>query len=270
MTDAPLFELAWRGGASERRLHRRRPGGEEMPWGSLDLASWRPAVVEEARRVWTNGVFTEYASAAAFSALTSALLECGAPVDLVAMAADIVVDELFHVELSARLTTELGGATPLRFDLEKVAPLTTPGARALMRAAELAVTTSCVSESLSVPAMTRSRAMATAPLVRAVLDRLVADEGPHARLGFWFLDWAADRLTDEERARLADLALGTLEVYAPLWRAPDCDACPTPVGLAGHDARGREALRRAVTSSIARPLGDHGIALDPGRLAALL
>ncbi len=269
MTEAPLFELGWRGGASERRLHRRRPGGDGMPWGSLDLAGLEPAVVEEARRIWTNGVFTEYASAAAFSALASALLACGAPVDLTAAAADIVVDELHHVELSSRLTTELGGATPLRFDLEKIAPRTTPGARALMRAAELAVTTSCVSEALSVPAMARSRAMATVPLVRAVLDRLVADEGPHARLGYWFLDWAADLLTGEERARLAELALATLEVYAPLWREPACDACPVPTGLAGHDERGREALRGAVTASIAGPLASYGIVLDGERVAAL-
>jgi hypothetical protein len=172
------------------------------------------------------------------------------------------------VELSARLTTELGGAVSLRFDLEKIAPLATPGARALLRAAELAVATSCVSETLSVPAMARSRAMATAPLVRAVLDRLVADEGSHARLGYWFLDWAADRLTDAERAGLADLALATIEVYAPLWGS-ECEECPTPVGLAGHDERGRQALRRAVTSSIAAPLASHGIVLDPDRLAAL-
>jgi hypothetical protein len=269
MIEAPAFELSWRGGASERRLHRRRPGGDEMPWGSLDLASVAPATLEEARRVWTNGVFTEYASAAAFSSLTTALLECGAPVDLTAVAADIVVDELFHVELSARLTTELGGAVPLRFDLEKIAPLTSPGARALMRAAELAVATSCVSETLSVPAMARSRAMATWPLVHAVLGRLVADEGPHARIGFWFLDWAADRLTDGERARLAELALATIEVYAPLWWAGACEACPVPVGLAGHDERGRAALRRAVTASIARPLASYGIELDPARVASL-
>ncbi|HEY3817956.1 MAG TPA: hypothetical protein VGL81_12335 [Polyangiaceae bacterium] len=269
MTQPPLFELGWRGGAPEHRLHRRRPGGRDLPWGSIDLASLAPGAVDEARRIWTNGVFTEYASAAAFSALASALLACGAPVDLTAAAADIVVDELHHVELSARLTTELGGAAPLRFDLEKIAPRTTPGARALLRAAELAVTTSCVSEALSVPAMARSRAMATVPLVRAVLDRLVADEGPHARLGFWFLDWAADRLTGEERARLAELALATLEVYAPLWREPACDACPTPAGLAGHDARGREALRRAVTSSIAEPLAGYGIVLDAARVASL-
>jgi hypothetical protein len=89
-----------------------------------------------------------------------------------------------------------------------------------------------------------------------------------AQLGFWFLDWASDRLTDAERADLAELALTTIEVYAPLWRDDACEACPVPVGLAGHDQRGREALRRAVTSNIARPLAAHGIVLDPERLAA--
>jgi hypothetical protein len=31
------------------------------------------------------------------------------------------------------------------------------------------------------------------PLVRGVLERLLADEGSHARLGFWFLEWAPSR-----------------------------------------------------------------------------
>jgi hypothetical protein len=260
--NAPLFELAWRGGASEARLHRRRPGTETLPWGTLDADALSPEVRDEARRVWTNGVFTEYASAAAFASLSTALLECGAPVDLTAAVADIVVDELLHVELSARLTTELGGAVPLQFDLEKVSPLTTLGARALLRAAELAVTTSCVSESLSVPAMARSRMLADAPLVRAVLERLLADEGAHARVGFWFLEWAGDKLTPGEREHLAALALSAIEVYAPLWQAAPCGAC------VGHDAEGRAALRHAVTTSIAKPLAKHGIVLDAARLAA--
>ena len=266
---AHLFELSWRGGATEARLHRRRPGADAMPWGTLDLATIAPEIAAEARQVWTNGVFTEYASAAAFTSLTTALLECGAPVDLVAMSADIVVDELFHVELSARLTTELGGAVPLAFDLGQVSPLTTPGVRPLMRAAEIAITTSCVSEALSVPAMARSRALATAPLVRAVLDRLLADEGPHGRLGFWFLEWASESLTHAERADLARLALTTIEVYAPLWQEDECASCAPPIGLGGHDAIGRRALRDAVIKKIARPLAKHGIVLDPVRLAAL-
>src|SRR5262245_6084337 len=177
-----MFELAWRGGATEARLHRRRPGSEELPWGTIDLARYPELLALEARRVWSNGVFTEYASAAAFSALTTAMLRCGAPVDLIAASGDIVVDELFHVELSSRVTMELGGAVPIEFDLDDIAPVTSPGARPLLRAAEIAITTSCVGESLSVPAIARSRTLAEEPLVRAVLDRLLDDEGPHARL----------------------------------------------------------------------------------------
>jgi len=269
MTTTPMFELGWRGGATEARLHRRRPGGDALPWGTLDLARYSADQAIEARRIWSNGVFTEYASAAAFSSLATAMLQCGAPVDLIAACADIVVDELFHVELSARLTMELGGATPLAFDLDKIAPLTSPGARPVMRAAEIAITTSCVGESLSVPAIERSRALVREPLVRAVLDRLLADEGQHARLGFWFLDWANDQLTDDERAHLAQLAIDTVEVYAPLWQEPeadgDCDAV-----LGGHDEAGRQALRDAVERSIARPLERYGIALDAARVATLV
>jgi hypothetical protein len=266
---APLFELGWRGGATEARLRRRRPGQDELPWGTLALGGYPAEHVVEARLIWSQGVFTEYASAAAFSALTTALLECGAPVDLVAMSGDIVVDELDHVALSSRLTMELGGAAPLAFDVAEIAPLTTPGARPLVRAAEIALTTSCVGEALSVPAIARARVLASEPLVRAVLDRLHADEGPHARLGFWFLEWAVGALTDVERAHLGALAAETLESYAPLWQEPPCDACPLPRGLAGHDAAGRAALREAVTTRVARPLDRLGIAIPPARLGAL-
>ena len=158
---AALLELDWLGGWSERRLRRRRPGIDELPWGTLQLAAIDPVDLAEARAVWTNGVFTEYASAAAFSQLTTAMLEAGAPVDLTAASADIVVDELHHVELVSRLVMELGGAVPYQVDLEKVTQLVDGDARAVLRAAELAVTTSGVGEALSVPALTRSRSLTT-------------------------------------------------------------------------------------------------------------
>jgi hypothetical protein len=264
-----LFELEWRGGATERRLHQRRTGIDDLPWGTLRVADYDPTHQLEARAIWSNGVFTEYASAAAFSALTTAMLECGAPVDLVAMCADIVVDEMFHVELSSRLTMELGGALPIEFDLANVAPAPS-SQRPLMKAAELAVVTSCVSESLSVPAMARSRMLATEPLPRAVLDRLLADEGPHSRLGFWFLDWAAHQLTDAERAELAATAVTTIEAYKSLWQDAPCDSCPLPLGLGGHDEVGKHDLRTAVHQMIARPLARYGIELDEQRVAQLV
>ena len=264
-----LFELQWRGGATAKRLHQRRTGIDDLPWGTLRTADYDPKHQLEARAIWSNGVFTEYASAAAFSALTTAMLECGAPVDLVAACADIVVDEMFHVELSSRLTMEMGGALPIEFDLANVSPAPSTH-RPLMKAAELALVTSCVSESLSVPAMARSRVLATEPLCRAVLDRLLVDEGPHSRLGFWFLDWAAAELTDAERAELAATAVTTIEAYASLWQDAPCESCPLPLGLGGHDDIGKQDLRNAVQQMIARPLARYGIELDAQRVAQLV
>src|SRR5436190_1784540 len=72
---------------------------DDLPWDSFDVARADPEDLLEARMVWTNGVFTEYASAAAFSAMNLAFLQCGAPVDLCAAAADFALDELVHVTL---------------------------------------------------------------------------------------------------------------------------------------------------------------------------
>lgn len=270
MTDAaaPQLELDWLGGWSERRLRRRRPGIDDLPWGTLDLAAHAPGDLLDARRVWTNGVFTEYASAAAFGNLATALLECGAPVDLSAVAADIVVDELAHVELVSRLVMELGGGVPYQADLSRVSQV--PAADTpLLRALELAVTTSCVGEALSVPALTRSRALTTVPLVHAVLDRLVRDEGPHAELGLRILAWAQPRLTPGDRARLAAIALDAIAVYAPLWQTPT-DAAGAPMLGSPDAADYRRTLTHAVETRIVARLARYDVHVDRAALAPLL
>jgi hypothetical protein len=211
--------LEWMGGATERHMRAMRPGFDDLPWHTFDASHTDPADPDlvEARMVWTNGVFTEYASAAAFSALNVAFLQCGAPVDLCAAAAEFAVDELVHVTLVSRLVMTLGGATPYLADLESVAPR----ASALsprMRAAELAIKISCVGEALSLPALSASHRGASHPLTRAVLDRLRHDEGPHASIGHWFLAWAEAWLSAGDREYLGGVARDAIAVYAPLWR----------------------------------------------------
>ncbi len=263
------LELTWLGGATERRLRRRRPGLAELPWGAVAACSWSGAALAEARAAWTNAVFTEYASAAAFSSLATACLESGAPIDLVATIADCAVDELAHVELASRLLAELGGAAPYEADLEAVAPRPTPGARAVLRAAEIAITTSCVGEALSLPALRHARRSTTNPLARAVVARLLADEGPHARVGFTLLAWAEDRLTPGDREHLAEVALDAIHAYAPLWQGSPCADCPATAVTATLDAGYRRALSDAVITRIARPLAQVGVDLDPARVAAI-
>lgn len=269
------FELDWQGGAAAARFRRARPATDAIafaPFGhELD-----PALAATARNAWTEGAFSEYASAAAFAALTAALLEAGAPIDLVAMAADFVVDELAHVELNARLAMAVGGAAPHLVDLEALAPLTTPGP-ALARAAELAIRICAIGENLSVPVLARAAQVARQPVARAVLARIVRDEGPHARLGALVLAWAGERLTPH-RAALRATARAALAAYAPLWRGEASDGpaaratgawSAADLGILSH-AEHRRILRRAVRSRVAPILAGAGLALAADDLAQLL
>jgi hypothetical protein len=264
------LELEVLGGTVGRRMARRRPGADDLPWGTLDPSQFSAHALVEARAIWTTGVFTEYASAAAFAAMATAFLECGAPIDLSAAAGDIVVDELDHAAVGSRLVMELGGAVPLAFDLALVSPATTPGASPLLRAAEIAIKTSCVGEALSISALSRSLATCDHPLVRAVLDRLLGDEGAHAQIGKLFLTWAADRFTSNDRDHLASVALGAIAVYQPMWRGR-CTSCEAPAALGGMPAQSHaDMLVEAVRLRVVRPLDRLGIAVDRDALEDVL
>jgi hypothetical protein len=263
------LDIGFLGGWTERRMHRRRPISDEIPWGTLDLSPFSDEELVHAREVWTNGVFTEYASAAAFSQLATAFIECGAPIDLTATCADIVVDEIAHVELVSRVVTEIGGAVPYELELDKITQLVDPAGPAILRAAELAVTTSCVGESLSVPALQRSRTLTSNPILRRVLDRLVRDEGPHAQLGSRFLQWANHRLRDEDRAWLAGVALDAIAVYAPLWQGQASEDVANGLGVADDDGYAT-TMTTAVREKIVGRLARCNIHLDRDRLSELL
>jgi hypothetical protein len=212
------LELEWLGGAAERRFRRRRPEIDDLPWGELARGDRDPAVVERARVAWTRNVIGEYAGAACFAATSQALLAARAPIDLVAMASDFVVDELSHVELAARIAMGLGGAAPVDVDLAALAPAPDPGLTPRQRASELVVRVSCVTETYNVASLGAARAPARNPLLRAAYDLLLRDEAQHARLGWLYLDWIGDELDDAERARLAAAAddqMATVVAAAP-------------------------------------------------------
>jgi hypothetical protein len=252
------LSLEWMGGATEKRLRRARPHFDDLPWDESPIDLDEPSVLE-ARAAWTNGIFTEYASGAAFNAMSIAFMECGAPVDLCAAAADFAVDEMVHVAIVSKLVMKLGGATPYLVDLSRVAPATT-STKPILRAAELAIKISCVGEALSLPALTASHRGAQHPLARAVLDRLRHDEGPHAAIGHWFLEWADGHLNDDDRKFLGDVASRAVAVYAPLWLESD----ETQTVLS-HDGvvTYREYMERAVDERIVKRLARSGIHVVP-------
>lgn len=253
-----LFELEAVGGPLAKRLARRRQGTEHLAWGELAPLATTPAG-EHARGVWTQSAFSEYASAASFADITGGLLAAGAPIDLCAAAGDFVLDEILHAELSSQIAMTLGGAVPLEVDLARlVRPPTsdTP----LARVAELVVRTCCVGESLTIALLQASRESAGAPVIAEVIGRIVRDEAEHAELGWTFLDWAADRLSDDELSALGQVATGAVASFAPVFMR-ECagDGSLGVMSCATYDAAFVKALQRRVDE----PLRARGIEIAP-------
>jgi hypothetical protein len=259
-----LFELDAVGGPWARRLTRRRAAYHALPWQDLGV-DVPPEGRDIARWVWTQSAFSEYASAACFAEIASCLLTAGAPIDLVAAAGDFVVDEVIHAEMSARIAMSLGGAVALDVDLGR---LVRPSfaAHALVRAAELVIRTSCVGEALTVPILKTAKALSRSPLVKEVLARIVRDESSHAQLGFWFLDWAGELLSESERANLGRCAGAAVRAFAPVFSG----RCAPYAELGVLDCESYDAaFADAVAHRVAAPLAARGIVIPEEDLAAV-
>jgi hypothetical protein len=274
------FELEWMGGAAEHHFRRARPGIDELPWGTIDVSEYPSLVLEAARATWTQSCLTEYRAVAAFSEVLRALCEAKAPLDIIGMASSFVADEAVHVELASRMAMELGGAAPMQVDLDLLFRRADRQLTAFQRANEMVLRVSCVAEAFSGKMAVKTLHEGNHPLTRAVLERIIADESLHYRLGGVYLEWAAEHMDDAERARLAAIALKELSAYATRKRA---DA------LVDHFAKGRrkatleqvralgwipascfaEEVRDAVMRGIVNPLATYGIVLDKSAIATM-
>lgn len=210
------FELCFTEGQAAA-WHARASGDLEraFPWESLDPGRFSPALVERARWAWTQQSLSEYGTSVSMAQLVEALARAGAPIDLIGMASRFVTQELEHAELYARLAMRLGGGAPLTFEATKLG--ITPSRADLThteRANEFVVQLCCVGETFSMPMLAAGLRPDDHPLVRAVLERVVAEEAMHGRLGWLYLDWVAEELSEPEKSRLGQLASQTLAQLA--------------------------------------------------------
>jgi hypothetical protein len=215
--EAKLFELELFGGSIEKRYRKARPEVEAMPWGTIDTSAIAEADLLLARQAWTTAAFQEYRTGIACAATLRALIECAAPLDLVAVATRFPLDEMVHVELCARMAMELGGGTDITHDPLELVLDADPELSALMRAADLIVRNFCVGESLSIPLLRGTWKASKHPLPRAVLGRIVKDEALHGTFGFAFLDWAEDRLSEADRMYLGKQADSVIHAIHEQW-----------------------------------------------------
>ncbi len=214
---AELFELEMLGEGIERRYRKMRPEVEAMPWGTLDTRGIPPQAVVLARKSWTGAAYQEHRTGVACCATLRALMECRAPLDLVAMAARFPLDEVVHVELCARMAMELGGGTEIVHDPDMMIADADETLSPFLRASDLVVRFFCVGEALSIPLLRGTWRAAKHPLPRAVLGRIVRDEAAHGTFGFTFLDWAGTRYTEADRAFLGARADRTIRAVYKQW-----------------------------------------------------
>ena len=258
-----LFELELLGGPIERRYRKARPEVEAMPWGTLNPADYPPHLVKAARSAWTRAAFQEYRTGTACALTVKALMECRAPLDLIAMATRFPLDELVHVELCSRLAMELGGAIPIVHDPQRliIEPMKDVGP--VLSAADLVVRFFCVGEALSIPMLRGTWHASQHPLPKAVLGRIVRDEAAHGAFGWLFLDWALPLLEDEDLPTLAAAADATIERVKDNWRhladQPDDPASAVhALGWMKTDAY-LELANRSLERNVLTPLRKRGI-----------
>ena len=275
------FDLEWMGGVAEKHFRKVRPGVDELPWGTLDVARYPLELIDRARVSWTEAAYNEYCTAVAFAEMLQALLAAKAPIDLIGMASDFMVDEMLHVELTSRIAMELGGGAPYQVEFANLGVNPSPELSPLQRANELVVHVCCVGEAFSLPMLASAYGSALHPLTKQVLQRIVHDEAPHGRFGFLYLDWASEQLDAAERTRLGEVAASTIELFAPLWqrltsRVQDGVTSEgyriehvRELGWTESSAYAVRA-RAAIEQEVVAPLGKYGIAIPADRLARVL
>ena len=258
-----LFELEMLGGPIEQRFRRMRPEVEAMPWGTLDLSGASPQQLILARKAWTSAAYQEFRTGAACAATLQALIQVQAPIDLIAQACRFPLDEMVHVELCARMAMEFGGGTEIRFEPEHMIVDVEPHRSPLERAGDVIVRFFCVGETLSIPLLRGTWKAAEQPLPRAVLGRIVKDEAAHGVFGFWFLDWAAPRLTPDSRAYLAQRANHAIDDVGAIWRRVASQAPRKKVpgdALAWMETGAYlELAQRSMNDLVIGPLRERGI-----------
>ena len=276
-----FFELDWQGGLSETCFRRLRPGIEEMPWGSFDPSRYPTILLNRARFSWTMAAWNEYCTAAAFTELIRAMLEAKAPIDMIGMASDFLVDEMLHVELTSRLAMDLGGGAPLKVDFQKLTFPISPDLNAFQAANEYIIRICCVAETFSLPMLHSCLKTAAHPLSKAVLTQIVRDEANHGLLGFHYLKWAVPLMNQQEKERLAEAALDMLQSFSVYWRnfTSTAQNGVTTEGFSLnhiHELGWTEAqtytqlAKKTVREEVVKPLERFGIKIDPQRIHELL
>lgn len=176
-----------------------------------DASVLAPLERAAALRNWSDRMVSEHASARVFAGLFDRLLRAGLPRRHLDAARAGIDEELSHAVLCARVLHALGG--------DACAPLPDPlpqverheDATPLEAVLRDAVSIGACSETVAVALVGAEREQAGSPGLRGVLDRILADEVGHARLGWRLLDELLPAAGAPVRRRLSAYLVAVFE-----------------------------------------------------------
>lgn len=274
-----LFELEWLGGTTEHFFRRARPDVDKVPWGTIDTSPYAPDLLQAVRGSWTEVAMNEYRAVASFAEVIRALTDAMAPLDMIGMASDFLADEVLHTELAARVAMELGGAAPMKVDMDHFALRADLRLPAKLRANEVLLRVCCIGEAFAFGVGAPALKLQSHPMIKAVSEIIMADEARHKRLGALYLEWASEDWDDTERARLSRVLEGAMKGLHPFWSdEPGEVKCGiTSRGfrvehlheLGWLESARATPLAREVAEALLVPLERHGVRLSDEVRAAL-
>jgi hypothetical protein len=184
------------------------------------LRDYPAAALEFALAAWTLKAEEEYRSAAVFAEIVAALLDGGAPLDLLAALGHVVEDELAHSALCLDLVTAFGAPAP-KASMDRVRQRVSADGNTSpsMKGLKLLLFEGAIGETISARLFHAGWAVSREPCTRAALRVILRDEARHARLCWHASTELVRGLGNPERTRLQDdLAdfLGNLEHSAAL------------------------------------------------------
>lgn len=210
------------------------------------LAGVPEAVRQRAAQGWTRAALAEHASVASFATFALQLLAVGAPPELVARATAAMADEIGHARDAFAVAAALGGEIlgPGALPVAGVLPRQ-PGLREVLLDT---LRDGCLNESVAATEAALAAARCADPAIRAVLERVAAEEAAHAALAWAFLRWALEQepaLAAEVDAWIDGLVLPEL---------PQADPEAVALGCLGRlDDRSRVHAWRRTLDGVARP-----------------
>lgn len=177
-----------------------RSEGRSAP--PIDLRGVTASELEAATSNWRARMASEYVSARVFGELLGQMIRAGLPAAETRRVADMARQEIEHGLLCARVLASLGAEAVADLpELEDV-PRHLDASSPLEAVLRNVISIGCCSETVAVALVGTERELAGPPLVREVLDRILADEVKHSRFGWRIVSRLAPLLSDAEREGL--------------------------------------------------------------------